>query len=359
MNLIRFLGFMIFVGLGAEFGARLDDRLFENVPMLANPRYEDLITHDELGRHGKPFAKFKKWRLNNFGFRGPDTQLETIRGCRRVMILGASESFGLYESPDAEYPALLRQDNDSCVEILNTAIAGMTLPSITDYWNRWLKRFKPDDVLIYPSPLFYLSDAVPVKNTTQSQAKVTPDVPAIRTLRSRFFDRLRDRFNVPAPLQISRNKRYVQAIIAAKPAGWIFREIPIGRLDAFELDLDRLVISVASTGTRVHLLTHAIKFREINEHNANSLEVWDCLVNFPRAEAQIMVKFNTQTNERLRKVAAAHGIPTIDIAGELTDCQECFGDLIHFTDAGARRVADAVRNTLGLGESGAVVNNAF
>jgi hypothetical protein len=59
-KLLRLTALVLAVALGAELGARLDDRLFEQIPFSANPSSDDLITRDALGRHGTPYAHFKK-----------------------------------------------------------------------------------------------------------------------------------------------------------------------------------------------------------------------------------------------------------------------------------------------------------
>lgn len=54
---------------------------------------------------------------------------------RRVLLLGASETFGLYESEGHEFAEVLRQEfarAESPIEVINAAVAGMTVPSLTD-----------------------------------------------------------------------------------------------------------------------------------------------------------------------------------------------------------------------------------
>src|SRR5262245_22624560 len=81
----------------AELASRLDDWLSFDTPFLANPdRERDLTVQDQDGLHGRPNGRFRKWQLNEFGFRG-----DGVRSTNpeiRLMILGASETFGLYES---------------------------------------------------------------------------------------------------------------------------------------------------------------------------------------------------------------------------------------------------------------------
>ncbi len=63
----------------------------------------DLAIRDATGIHPAPNTAFRKWRFNSVGTRGA----EPVDGVPRLIVTGASESFGLYESPDREYPKQL------------------------------------------------------------------------------------------------------------------------------------------------------------------------------------------------------------------------------------------------------------
>ena len=91
--------------IAAELATRLDDWIRLGVPPSQNSYSEDgLILHGPDGTRGRPHARYKKWKLNQFGFRGPEMLLRPISPRPRIMILGSSEAFGLYESEDKEFP---------------------------------------------------------------------------------------------------------------------------------------------------------------------------------------------------------------------------------------------------------------
>src|SRR5262249_52392179 len=109
MTLVRRGGYCVALVLvcllSAEVTARLDDWLTLGVPFLESPDSDrDLVLRDEFGTRGRPHGRFKKWQLNGFGFRGREISVQPERGHCRVVILGASEAFGLYESPGREFP---------------------------------------------------------------------------------------------------------------------------------------------------------------------------------------------------------------------------------------------------------------
>ena len=95
--------------VSAELAARLDDWIHDGTPFLATPNREyDLGVAEPWGFRGRPGGSFRKWKLNNFGFRGPEIPLEPPRPRKRLFVLGASETFGLYEDREGDYPARLR-----------------------------------------------------------------------------------------------------------------------------------------------------------------------------------------------------------------------------------------------------------
>ena len=66
-------------------------------------------------------------------FGAPSIPQDPRPGEIRVLILGSSESFGLYESPGLEFPAQLasRLRDRGDFEVVNAAVAGMTLATMT------------------------------------------------------------------------------------------------------------------------------------------------------------------------------------------------------------------------------------
>src|SRR5689334_15369784 len=159
------LGFLIILGIVTffvgEVTARVEDYVRKGVPIWSTPdRYHDLVLHDTLGIRGRPNGVFGHWRLNSVGFRGPEIARQPAADCHRVMILGASESFGLYESDNMEYPAQLqvklRGTGTGCYEVINASLFGLTIPGIQVLWDNYARQFAPRTVFIYPTPAFYL-----------------------------------------------------------------------------------------------------------------------------------------------------------------------------------------------------------
>ncbi len=96
---------------------------------------------------GRPGYRFQKWAMNSAGFRGPDIALTAPPGRERIAILGASETFGLFESEGHEFPAQLQVVLDSLeprrFAVVNAAPPGMGLPSMASYYTRVSRHFDP------------------------------------------------------------------------------------------------------------------------------------------------------------------------------------------------------------------------
>ncbi len=242
----------------AEACSRLDDWIFLDVPFCANPdREHDLTVHDEHGLHGRPNGHFRKWHLNAFGFRGPQIEERPAPGSTRILILGASETFGLYESANKEYPAQLAEDlrrEGPRVEVINAAMAGISVKSMLPYWEKWAARVHPQIVLIYPAPMFYLDDEPP-----RPPRGDAPDEASGLTSRSRFAGRIWDTLRRAEWLRWVRREWLLWRDRDRQDPDWVFRVVPQDRLEQFRDDLLALVLAIQAKGAEPILITHAIR----------------------------------------------------------------------------------------------------
>src|SRR5204862_343647 len=69
------------------------------------------------------------------------------------------------------------------------------------------------------------------------------------------------------------------------------------------------------------------------------LHLNDMRADFCRPTNETLAAFEARANEALRQIAAQEGTALIDTAAEVSGHREFFGDLVHFTDAGAARMA--------------------
>jgi len=338
--------------LSAELGARLDDWVHHGVSPLANPTPEfNLQVQDGNGIiRGRPFGQYKRWKLNEFGFRSPPMNQEPTEGQVRVAVLGASETFGLYESVGGEMPVQLarelRSENET-PEVFNASITGMTVNSMLPYWEGWLSDFRPRIVVLYASPLFYLRDwaaepkprspTTPLEKCAGELRAVVPE-PA---LSSRFLSRLKDIVHLPDFVQHQRTRHEIDKLTQGKPADWHYRSVPAANLARFRADLDELTQAIRASGAEVVVVTHAVRASS-PPGPADAAALESMRVHLPKATPEVLVSFNQEAAAAALDLCREKGIPVVDAAATMNGHRELFADLVHFNDGGASVLARLV-----------------
>jgi hypothetical protein len=338
--------FACIVGVMCEVGARLDDRFFEDVPVLASPSFTGLFAPDDEGmRLGAPHARWKKVRLNNLGLRGPDVPVEPHDGCPRWMFLGASEVFGDPAQANHEFPArvLARTEAAGCHEVLNTAFPAYDVRNITRYYQFYLAQYRPDVVFIYPPTHFYLSNEISPRNLDPPKAPGAARTAPRPSLleQSRFFERLKDSAEVPAFLQKRRVARWIASAEKGRPADWHFTAVPAERLDMLASDLRDLIDLVRAHGAEPVLITHAVRVAAPPREEDQS-DLYGMRVYLPRASEDVIARFEYAAAERTRAVAKETNTRLVDVAARLSGRREQFVDLVHFSNAGNDEVASLI-----------------
>lgn len=327
--------------LSAEMTARLDDWAHLGIPIFSTPDQErDLFLKDENGTRGRPHGRFKKWQMNQFGFRGPEITLEPVPGCTRVLILGASETFGLYESDGKEFPAQLedRLNHNGRYEVINAALPGMTIRSMRKYWENWASQFRPDIVVIYPSPLFYLGDAISDKQPPKIPRTEPVPEKAIG-FRSRLVFRMKDVFHVPEFISKWRTERQIDALISDKDDDWFIREMPKDRLALFAKDVEKLMQAIENKGARPVLVTHAVRVA-MPPRAEDFDDLHGMRIHLPRASEEVLASFEYEAARVITAEGAKRHVQVIAVAEAMNGRRNYFADLVHFTDEGAARVAE-------------------
>lgn len=346
--LLRQLGFATAILAGAEISSRVNDWIRYDVPLSANPNRErDLVLPEWWGYRGRPHGRYRKWQLDANGFRVIPNLTNLQADEPRLLILGASETFGLYESPGNEYPAQLARalQAEQHVQVINAAMAGITLKSLIVYWDHWAGNFDAKQVVIYPSPQFYLDNESPTLSANPQRGE--PEL-SVLDFRPRLLDRLKDIYHqLPAWVKSYREEWVIHRETAGKSAAWFFSEVPEDRLNQFEHDLRQLLAHVRQRGAEPILLTHARSVTSplltTDENQLRAMRMF-----FPRAVAQTLLRFEEQANDVIRKVAADEHVVLIDVDHALSGQRGLFADLFHFNDAGAAKMAAVLAEQLPL-----------
>jgi hypothetical protein len=353
----RWLAIVAVFLASAEVSVRLDDAITWGAPVLSPYTNGRILLQDSLGFRGRPNYRYQKWRMNNAGFRGPDIAATPAPGVMRVAMLGASETFGLYETEGAEYPARMQVLLDSLVpgrfEVINCALFGMSIPAMVGYYNRAVLPARPQTLFIYPSPSFYLDEKAPP--LVYTPPLFSPPVPhhigpwAVPPgyFESRLADKGRDVLKTLVPNVLVKTVRewQLRRVRLAHAADWVWQSVPEDRMALLHQNLEQLVASVQASGVRVVLMTHTNRFIRAfadtlgpdQRHLVNQMALY-----YPRASQKVLLMVDSVANVVIRRVAVERGVELVEAEGKIPSTSHYFADYEHFTDAGADLMARIV-----------------
>jgi len=362
------LKFMVFAALFAvtlELCARIDDRLRYGAPFWGKYSSERLRGRDNLGlSYNVPNARFEKWQHNTLGFRGPEVATMKKPGVLRVVCLGSSESYGLYESPGKEWPAQLRELlPDSRYEVINASVVGLNLSSFNAYLDKHVFPLDPDIVVLTVNPLFYVTSQHRIaqqrpKPATDSAQKSRPTP---HSLRESLVDNLRvfPKFkllvkqavseNFPVAFkryQISSTSRQVQEIERMQLRGRKpVDAVPESYLSAFDRELNGTINLIRSRNCEVILTSYPALISSDNFGSYPDIFLDNrrfCIELSLMGIVDTFNRFNSVTADVSRRQRA----PFVDIQLLLPKSTEFFGDNVHYTDKGATVFAESVSRLL-------------
>ncbi len=332
---------LLALAVGLEGATRLDEWVRWGTPVTSTARsLDDIITIDGTGARGIPHAQYRQFALNSLGLRGPEPRA----GRPRILVFGASETFGLYESPGREY---VRQVADSlaargcAVDVLNASLPGFSLPTLLAGFGHSVAALGASAAIIYPTPVQYLQMARP---------RFTP--PASMPVRSaggliglRMTRRLRDHAKTVLPdgLKTVLRRAQTQSNRRALAGAALWTTVPVDRLDALIEDLGALSDSLLARGITPVIVTHANAFPRNRQRDQDRLVAWGKF--YPQAAPELLPTFDSVANVRIRQFTAGRKLGMIDAAQAFADDDPgpFFADFSHFTDDGAAKMAGLLR----------------
>ena len=336
---LRWIGLLLLSLATLEIAARADDFLREGAPLLGAYSLNGLTRPGAFGREGVPGARYAKWRMNRLGYRGP----EVPPGRTAVLAYGASETFGLHEGPDREFPRVLEADLDAWqpgrYSVVNIALPGLRIGRV-GYLAQAIERTRAAYVVIYPSPANAIGLTAPVCLAPAGPV-ANPDDPAGWF---RFPAKLAQRVRSIAPPMILDAARQL-AIRWATRDEPPMQTVPQATLDAFREDMRCVVRTVRERGAAPILATHASYFGGAGSaDDRRQLTAWRRY--YPALREDGLVDLERRANDLIRSVAAEQGVVLADAAREIPGGPSHFADFAHFNDAGAARMARLIANTV-------------
>ena len=340
--------------LTLEVATRLDQAIEYGAPVLGRYTYESrLYTLDQYGLTGRPHGHYEKWSLNAMGFRGPEIDSLPPEGVVRVVCLGASETFGLYETPGKEWPrqleGLLRARGYG-VEVVNVALAGMTLESRVEHFRRRIARLKPDIVVLMLEYASYGGVRDNVQRDTNSaldRAATTLtsksgawelQLRVVRKMKDALFPRLPAVIRAPVhDLQVRFKLYRIRRALGQRFQS--ARQVSDAQVRAYSADVERFVAAARAQGVRVMLVAPALRIDEET--------VLDLAANWALIDDNWLVEAKGRFYDVTWQMAIARRVPLLDLDPLIAPHRrEWMADAFHFTDAGAKVVADAVAQGL-------------
>ena len=122
-------------------------------------------------------------------------------------------------------------------------------------------------------------------------------------------------------------------------------KVPQASIDAFAADLKCTIDVAEAKGARVVLATHATYFGAgLRPQDRPMMVAWRRF--YSELGEDGFLDLEQRTNAVVRGIAQAHGLALADAAPALPPGPEHFADFVHFTDAGAGRMADLLAQAI-------------
>lgn len=369
LRILKMVGASLVFLLTLEMCARIDDLIRYDAPLWKEYSADCLRSSDSEGiSFNIPNAMFQKWQNNSYGFRGPEILPVKQPGTVRVVCLGASESYGLYESPGKEWPAQLRTLLPSPkYQVINVSVVGLGLGSYEAYLKKHVLKLEPDIIICLINPLFYAA-GFEKKQENQSSLSKTDGKKASRKnispakviiANSRCLPKLKQAFkqalqsSFPIVLKRYQIWNLQKQIIAAEAAHLGGRKpkdvVSTDSVTSFGKDLSKFVSFLESQKIQVLLGTYPalISRDNLTIYPDMFLDNRRFFVGFSLLG---MLDILDKYNSAIRGVAVEHGAMLADCQALIPKTDRYFGDNVHYTDHGARLVAEGIAEQI-LGNS--------
>jgi len=354
---INFVVFMILILAVMEVMARIDDKLSYDAHFLKKYNYDMMWEKDNEGiQHYIPNSRFEKWQINRFGFRGNDFKLKKGNGQKRIICMGASETFGLYESPNKEWPAQLntfvKNNMGNKVEVINASVAGITLKHLKRYIEKYVIKFDPDIIILYFTDLTYALERMKLSRKTSASNNKNNKILLFKEFVS--HDLLGNLRILPKVKQVIKEnisthllRRYqlwdVKRKVKAKEFTYLHGNRPKDMVsqksvEAFHSDVVDLVVFLKKQKIKIILSTYPILLCEENIERYPEIFL-DIRRFLPELSFQGIIDTHSRFNDVLSDVANKHGIYLVDNSRSLSNDKRYFMDLAHYSDKGASLVA--------------------
>jgi hypothetical protein len=229
-------------------------------------------------------------------------------------------------------------------EVINAAIAGMSLPQRTRHLENRLLRFSPDVVVFMLEYGSYAGLNQEKVRLSRAGSRALPGrrglVDGLKSLRT--VSRLKDILvpKLPAPVQeaIGNMERSLKLEMLQRELGPRYRSLvhvqPF-EVETFTFDLEELYERANAAGVKLVFLSPAMWFTERNV--STTYMSWPFVDESWWREARVILPVAA------RQFADAHHVPFLDLSDVVEGHEaDWMKDMLHFNDLGAEQVAQRV-----------------
>ena len=337
LSLARFIGYAILGIATLEVAARIDDRVSAGASILKPYSINDLFQPSRFGREGKPNANFGKWSMNGLGYRGPNP----VSGRITVAVFGASESFGLYETANHEYPrqleaALNEEGTTPRFNVVNLALPGARVGR-WGYLVEGIEKTHARVVVIYPSPANYIGTTEPLCG--KPTRPVPNDIGILDHLRVR--GKVEQLMKRSIPLEaLTVFRKY--SIWAQSRNMVVVDRVPEATIEAFKTDMRCAAEAAHRAGAKVVFATHATYFgTTVKSSDEPMVVAWRRF--YPELGESGFIDLERRANAALMQVGREMNVAVVDASAKIPRGPGYFADFVHFTDAGALQMATLLK----------------
>jgi hypothetical protein len=319
-------------GFTLEVAARLEDWHRYDAPLLGSYDFDRLFRLTDQGVRGVPHARYMRWKLNALGLHGPE--LRPDEGQTRIVVYGASESFGIYEDEGREFPRALESDLNSAssaarFEVVNAGIPGMRVGSGTLLLRELGTQLHPRVAVIYATPTHYIGVRRPYCGRPPGFAAPESD----GGTRLRIVDKLRETVKRVLPPEVMTEARKASIAWQARHSAVIDRAAAES-IAAMEADLGCAVRAAREAGMTPILVTHANRFGPV-ARPGDDIWLTGWRNQYPEMQEGGFLDLENRANAITREVANAERVMLVDAAEALGGRSALFADHAHFNNDGA------------------------
>jgi hypothetical protein len=357
VNYLAIYGFSVVIFICTlELCARIDDAVKYGAPFFGTYTNERLRNRDDDGLpFNIPNSRYEKWKNNSYGFRGPDFPINKPHGTFRIVCLGTSETYGMFESPDNEWPAQLQKIKvGSKYQVINASVVGLSLAQIDSYIFKYVKPLKPDMIILVINPISYVTTKLRSSNYNYT-VKSSKGGEAIHSYNFidyfRIFPKTKElikqslTYNFPFFMKsyLLENTKYQinQAETIRLKGVKPINSVPEFIIKSYKYDLNKLIININKYNADVVITSYPSLM------DRDNLEKYpDIFLDNRKFAVELslfgMVDVFDKLNKINQAVASMHRIDYVDLASVLPKSTKYFADNVHYTDDGAKVVAECI-----------------